>query len=136
MTDTDTDPTTANAAVDQLVSDSRRSTDFPVRTSFLQSPGRTGGGPLSSLVSARDKRALLLYLLTITKASKEPWEVTLPSVAWARILDLPAPESGSARTAISRAWKRLETLHLIERSAPAHRNSPVLLGESPHPVGG
>lgn len=128
MPDTETEPT-SNDAVDAVVLASRRSNDFPLRYSFLQTPERTGGGPLASLVNARDKRALLLYLLTITKASKEPWEVTLPAAAWARILDFPLPKSRSALTSVSKAWKRLETFRLIERSRKNRSASINLLRE-------
>ncbi len=128
MLDTEMEPT-SNDAVDAVVSTSRRATDFPLRYSFIQAPDRTGGGPLSSLVNARDKRALLLYLLTITKASKEPWEVTLPATAWARILDFPLPKSRSALTSISKAWRRLETFQLIQRSRKNRSVSINLLRE-------
>jgi hypothetical protein len=69
---------------------------------------------LAELVRRHDDRALDLYLLFRAVASGGDWAVTESSQLWARALDLGT--GPSARAAISKAWKRLEDLMLIERT--------------------
>lgn len=104
--------------VDQIVSVSGR-TNFPLRRSFLQQKAETGKllpGPLSNLVRAGDLRGLLLYLLLLTKASKEPWDSSMHSAVWARALGIALPTSKTATSAISKTWLRLERHNLISRT--------------------
>ena len=69
--------------VDEIVATSRRtSKGFPVRQSFLQvrdAEGEPRPGPLGPLVTAGDLRAVLLFLLLLTKASAPPWDAGLPA---------------------------------------------------------
>lgn len=113
-------PTVTSAdTVDEIVASAkRRKGDFRLRHGFLQRrlKGNPVPGPVAELVRSRDRRALLLFLLLATKASAEPFNVALPSAVWARALGIELPETRSARSAISRTWKRLEDLHLVSRS--------------------
>jgi DNA-binding transcriptional ArsR family regulator len=87
----------------------------PIRRSFVQpldKAERPLGGPLAQLVRHRDERALVLYLLALTMASKDPWDVKRHSKIWARALDLGS--TSSSREAVSKAWRRLRDLKLIE----------------------
>lgn len=104
--------------IDQMISVSGR-TSFPLRRSFLQQKtenGKLRSGPLASLVRAGDLKGLRLYLLLLTKASKEPWDSSLHAAVWARALGLDLPTSKTATSAISKAWLRLERHKLITRS--------------------
>jgi hypothetical protein len=117
-TDTKQPPEVTPAeTVDEIVAVSKRQKFFPLRRDFLQRTvdGNPVAGPLSELVKAGDKRALLLYSLLLTKASAEPWDAALPSVVWARALDLPLPDSKGARSTISKVWLRLENHGLVRR---------------------
>ncbi len=103
--------------VDEIVAVSRRHRFFPLRRDFLQRTldGKPVPGPLSALVKAGDQRALLLYLLLLTKASSDPWDAALPSTVWARALGLPLPGSRGARSTVSKIWLRLQGHQLIRR---------------------
>lgn len=134
---TDTDaaplppPPTAHTTVDAMVADAKRS-DLPIRTSFLQQDTPDGGirpGPLATFVRTGDLRGLLLWMLTVTKASGNDFSVTLAATVWARALGLILPDSKSARTAVSKAWHRLEGRKLIERQRVGRRTRVVLLLE-------
>jgi hypothetical protein len=70
---------------------------------------------MSGLVAAGDHRALLLYLLLLTKASAPPWNAALPSAVWARALGINQPMSKTATSIVSKAWLRLERRQLISR---------------------
>jgi hypothetical protein len=111
------EPTSADA-VDEIVTISKRRQSFPLRPTFVQLTAgeQSAGGPLSYLVRSGDHRALLLFLLLLTKASSDPWDATLPSAAWARALAIELPTSKSARTSVSKTWKRLENIGLVQRS--------------------
>jgi hypothetical protein len=65
-------------------------------------------------VRRHDDRALDLYLLFRAVASARDWAVTESSQLWARALDLGTDASAGA--AISKTWKRLEDLGLVERA--------------------
>lgn len=90
----------------------------PLRTEFLQithSDGTRTPGPLASFVTAGDLRALMLYLLLVTKASAGDFEAALAAPVWARALDLWNPTGKTATSTISKIWLRIERRHLIER---------------------
>lgn len=110
-------PATPHDTVDAIADASRR-TAFPLRRAFLQQKrgGKARPGPLARFVSAGDRTALLLYFLALTKASQEPWDVSLHSAVWARALDLPLPDTATARGRVSKAWSRLVDRHLVIRS--------------------
>ncbi|WP_420437354.1 hypothetical protein [Candidatus Poriferisodalis sp.] len=81
---------------------------------------------MATFVSNGDRTGLLLYLLVLTKASSEPWDVSLHSSVWARAMGLPNPDSAAARGRVSKAWKRLAERNLVERSR-RHRYAVVSL---------
>ena len=108
---------TSHETVDELVRLSNRS-EVPLRNDFLQiieDDGTRRPGPLASFVSAGDQRALLLYLLLVTKASAGDFEVALGAPVWARALGLWDPTGKSATSTISKVWLRIERRGLIER---------------------
>jgi hypothetical protein len=87
----------------------------PIRRGFVQPDDRNlrpQGGPLAALVRNRDRRALILFLLVLTSASKAPFNVSRDSTLWSRALDLGTGRSG--REAISKTWQRLRALNLVE----------------------
>lgn len=104
-----------DAAVEAVLQQSgRRGHHIGLRRAFVQRGklGRSTPGPLADLVRRHDDRALDLYLLLKGKASGEPWTVHLPAVAWARCLGL---DEVAGRSAVSKAWQRLERLELVAR---------------------
>ena len=111
--------------------DSRRVRRSPIRIAFLQQSADTGDpipGPLAEFVKTSDHRGLLLWMLTLTKASGEDFSVTLAATVWARALGFELPETKSSRTAISKTWTRLERRHLIMRQrAGRHTRIRLLL---------
>ena len=111
-------PATTHDTVDEIVKTAVRS-EFPLRRTFIQQKGREPsqpGPPLAGLVTAGDRVGLLLYFLALTKASQEPWDVSLHSAVWARALGIPEPNSTVARTRISKTWSRLIARKLVARS--------------------
>lgn len=80
------------------------------------------GSTLARMVRARKHRALLLYLLLL---ASWPWladrREPLPAGVWVRALTAPKGLTWSAST-LSRAWKDLEDLGLIDR----HREDRLL----------
>lgn len=118
---------TTHDTVDEIVRGSKRQA-VPLRRSFIQQKsGRASlPGPLAPFVSARDRIGLLLYLLTLTRASHKPWDVSLHSAVWARALGLPEPTTDYTRTRVSKAWGRLERKKLVKRSR-YHRLAKVTL---------
>lgn len=110
---------TADETVDGLVAASRRLGGFPLRREFLQQADdhdQRIPGPLASLVVTGDRRALLLYLLLVTKASSAPWDARLPAAVWARALGVDLPTTKTAASTISKAWLRLERRQLVRRA--------------------
>lgn len=105
------------ATVDDLVRTAKRKGNAtPIRRTFVQRADRARraeGAPLAELVRRRDTRALVLYLLVLTRISngKDGWNVRRDSRMWARALDLSDTRSG--REAVSKAWRRLRELRLI-----------------------
>jgi DNA-binding transcriptional ArsR family regulator len=85
---------------------------------------------MAGIVTAGDHRALLLYLLLVTKASADPWDATLPSPVWARALGIPLPTSKTARSTVSKAWMRLERHGLVRRERANRMAKVFLLDES------
>ena len=109
---------TPDETVDEIVAQSGRAA-VPIRVAFLQEKERGGGvrpGPLADFVHSGDWRGLILYLLALTKASSEPWDTALPASVWARALGIELPQSNTATSTISKAWKRIEDRRLVERS--------------------
>ena len=108
------------ATVDQTIDEimAARRSNTPLRRSFLQqgTPTDPEPGPLQEFVTNGDHRGLLLYLLALGKASAEPWDTALAAAVWARALGIELPESATAASTISKAWKRIEGRNLIRRS--------------------
>jgi hypothetical protein len=83
----------------------------PIRRVFTQIRVRGGGaGPLAAFVRERRRRALDLYLLLHALASARPYDVTLATPVWARLLGLSGSSVGSVMT---RQWNWLEEHKLI-----------------------
>jgi hypothetical protein len=75
----------------------RKAKATPIRRVLVQPHERAAqshGGPLAQLVRRRDRRALVLYLMIVTMASKEPWDVTRDAQIWARFLSYQDPTRG------------------------------------------
>jgi len=106
---------TADQTVDEITAARQQST--PLRRSFLQqsTPAGPVPGPLQGFVTNGDHRGLLLYLLALAKASAKPWDTALAAAVWARALGMELPETATATSAVSKAWKRLEDRDLIRR---------------------
>ena len=123
-------PASGHDTVDAIAGSTRRSA-FPLRRAFIQQKreGAPGPGPLASFVSAGDRTALLLLFLTLTKASREPWDVALHSAVWARALGFPEPMSQTARGRVSKAWARLVERKLVTRSRRGRTAEFTLLRE-------
>lgn len=115
---------TAQDTVDYLVQRSKRKDSVQLRRGFIQ-VGRGPGskpGRLHEFVTARDERALDLYLLVRLLAVGHPYQVEQPSGVWARAMDL-GTEGSAAR--VSRVWPRLERMKLIERVGRRGRDTLV-----------
>lgn len=111
-------PATTHDTVDAIVDTAVRP-EFPLRRTFIQQKGiepPLPGPPLAGLVTAGDRVGLLLYFLALTKASREPWDVSLHSAVWARALGIPEPNTTVARTRVSKTWGRLVARKLVARS--------------------
>ncbi|MGH9116701.1 MAG: hypothetical protein ACRD0A_02125 [Acidimicrobiales bacterium] len=106
--------------------------ELPIRKTFLQQGrGRVRTpGPLASLVRNHDERALDLYLLVHAVCSGEGFDVTMPAGVWARSIGLANTSSG--RSTISKAFRRLDELGLIERARDGSRAKATLLDEGGH----
>jgi hypothetical protein len=120
------------AALDALLERSNRDA-VPIRRSFTQQRVRGGGpGPLATFVRQRRRRALDLYLLAHAVASARPYDVTLESTVWGRLLGLSGRNVGSM---ISRQWNWLEEHQLIKTFRTERLRTVVLLREdgSGHP---
>ncbi len=135
-------PPTATQAdtIAALLERSKRA-EVPIGKTFAQQgTGKVRDpGLLAALVSNHDERALDLYLLAHAAASAEPFDVVLPADAWARALGMAA--TASARSAVSKAFRRLERLDLVRRDRAGSRSRITLLDESgsgdpyAHPAG-
>lgn len=92
----------------------RKSSSTPIRRSFVQPGDRSAqrmGGPLADIVRRRDLRGLVLYLMVLTLASKDPWNVCRDSRIWARLLDLSDTPEG--RAIVSKVLRRLRNMDLV-----------------------
>lgn len=109
--------------------DRARRAEVPIRKTFLQQGrGRVRvAGPAAALTSNHDERALDLYLLLHAVASADPYDVSLSAAAWARAIGLSGTASG--RSAISKAFRRLSQLGLVERAHTGRRGRMTLLDE-------
>lgn len=116
------EPATTHDTVDAIANATRRSA-FPIRRAFIQQKdagGQSMPGPLASFVAGSDLLGLRLYFLAVTKASEDPWDISLHSAVLARGLGLPNPTSAATRGRISKAWTRLVERNLVSR-ARRHR---------------
>ncbi len=111
------EPATTHDTVDAIAASATRKA-FPLRRTFIQQKHcrASAPGPLARFVTAGDRTALLLYFLALTKASDDPWDVSLHSAVWARALGLPNPNSAATRSRVSKAWTRLVDRNLVVRS--------------------
>lgn len=102
---------------------------LPIRRSFVQGGARRAPepGPLARFIRRHDDRALDLYLLVRAAASGDPWDVTLHSNVWARMLYL--KQGAGATSAISKTWRRLEEAQLITRVRRGPLTSVTVLRE-------
>jgi hypothetical protein len=99
----------------------------PIRRSFTQQRQRGGGpGPLAGFVRERRRRAFDLYLLLHAAASAAPYDVTLESTVWARLLGM---TSGSPAALITRQWNWLQEQQLISSKRVDKLRSVQLLRE-------
>lgn len=122
----------SDETVDEIVALAGRAA-VPIRVEFLQRRDAEGveqPGVLADFVRSGDLRGLILYLLMLTKASSEPWDVALPSAVWARALGMDLPQSNTANSTISKAWKRIEDRGLIARGRRKRMAEITLLRES------
>ncbi|MEV0158393.1 hypothetical protein AB0H57_32605 [Micromonospora sp. NPDC050686] len=123
MTETVTSAPTSSPASTREWLLGRSKRDFvPIRRVFVQRPPgvEPREGPLAEFVRRRQKRALLAYLIISAGISAEHpetgWSVTLPSGAWARLMDTTlAAQPESALTAVSKTLTWLEQRELIAR---------------------
>ncbi len=105
----------------------RRSTTA-IRRAFLQDPRqRSRPGPLADIVRAHRGRALDLLLLLHCGAAADPWDVTLPAMAWARALGM--PQTTSSETTISKNWTWLEEQGLVRSQRVRRLRQAFLLKE-------
>jgi hypothetical protein len=122
----DDQPATIEDTVAALVRRAhRKGGHVAIRKVFLQQGRgrRTQPGPLATLVTNSDDLALRAYLFARLMASAEPWDVTLRSDAWVRMLALEQNRSlASARSLVSKALRRLENAHLITRARVGRRS--------------
>lgn len=121
---------TSDDTIQHLLTRSHRRSDaVPIAKTFLQQ-GRgsvRAPGPLAALVRRHDERALDLFLLARAVATSPPYDITEAAAVWARTLDLSASET--AKTAVSKAFARLEKLQLIVRSRNGRRLRVTLLAD-------
>lgn len=110
------DRATSHDTIDAIAAGTQRGA-FPVRRSFIQQKvdGRSVPGPLATFVAGSDLLGLRLYFLALTKASVDPWDVSLHSAVLARALGLPRPMSVATRGRVSKAWSRLVDRKLVRR---------------------
>lgn len=106
--------------------------DLPIRKTFVQQGrGRVRKpGPLATLVRHHDERALDLYLLVHAVCSGDGFHVTMPAGVWARAIGI--SDTGSARSTISKAFRRVEDLAVLTRTRDGSRSKATLLDEGGH----
>ena len=106
-----------------------RSGNVPLRWTFVQQGSRTAPrpGPLASLVRNGDRRGLDAYLLLKAVASAPPFNSHRGSDVWARALRHTGVTAN--QQTMSRIWRRLENLGLVERSKSGRLANVTLLKE-------
>lgn len=115
-----------HAALEALLERSGRD-GVPIRRSFTQLRTRGGGaGPLAAFVTDRRRRALDLYLLLHAVASASPYDSTMESSVWARLLGM---DTSSAGSMITRQWNWLEQRNLVASRRVERLRSLTLLRE-------
>jgi hypothetical protein len=94
-----------------LTKSKRKQPEVPIRAAFVQMGPSLArhAGPLAGLVRRHDWLALDLFLLSHAVASARPFHVRLPAPVWARAFKVPT-------TTVSKAWRRLDELHLVSRA--------------------
>lgn len=104
-------------------------TGVPVRRAFVQRGTQTKPAPglLAQLVRNGDQRGLDLYLLLKAVASAEPFNSHRGAAVWARALHHTG-KTASTQT-ISKIWRRLDDLGLVERSKHGRVADVTLLRE-------
>jgi len=112
---------------------------LPLSLSFTQSRSdnnRAGPGPLAEFVRRGRETALEQYLLlhAIASSGKEGYDVRLPAGAWARAIGgWFDPKTGkvedAALHAVSRNWKLLRELHLVETTRVGRQVRAALLAD-------
>ena len=108
----------------------RKSAATPIRRTFVQRSDKVAqadGAPLADLVRRRDRRGLILYLMVITLASTEPWNVSRDARIWARLLDLSEDKAG--RATVSKVIRRLRDLNLVDSKRRGRKADLTLLLE-------
>ncbi|MGW5932440.1 hypothetical protein ACWF2L_40380 [Streptomyces anulatus] len=108
-----------------LKASGRRNHTVPIRRSFLQvpGPGARGQAPMQVLVSRKQERPLDAYLLFAAVSTGEDFSVTEWSTSWARSLGIFEEKTGGA--AVSRAWRVLRELRIVETSRGEGRRTRV-----------
>lgn len=125
-------PTVTQAETIEALLERSKRAEVPIRKTFVQQgKGKVRDpGPIAPLVSNHDERAIDLYLLAHAIASADPFDVVLPASTWARALGLSA--TASARSAVSKAFRRLVDLNLVERDRAGSLSRITLLDEGGH----
>jgi hypothetical protein len=117
-------PASPESTIEALLRRSKR--EFvPIRRTFVQQGehGKWRPGPLADFVHSHDERGLKLYLLFLSMASCEPWDVTLPAGVWARATGI-----GSV-AGVSKVWKRLADRKLVSRGRSGRKAEITALRE-------
>lgn len=120
---------TQDETIQALVERSKRKKGPRLRWTFLREQvghRKYVPGPLHVFVRNHDDRALDLYLLALLVAAGKPYAVSFDAIVWARALGNPRP---SGVNAVSRAWKRLVDMRLIERRREKSKAVITLLQE-------
>jgi len=123
--------TPRETVADLLTSANRRGPDaaVPVRRSFVQRGTLSAPEPglLATLVHNGDQRGLDLYLLLKAVASSAPYNSHRGAAVWARALRHTS-KSASPQT-ISKIWRRLDDLNLVQRDRVGRLADITLLSE-------
>lgn len=115
----------AEAALKSLIASSGNRVDAPIRNTFARSDGESLP-PLAVLASRGGRGgaglAIKLYIALIWRCSSGDFATQLPARLWARLLDLPSPDSLGSRR-VKDALITLSELRLIRletvRGAPS-----------------
>lgn len=114
-------PLTQAETIEWLLNRSQRTNrTVPIRRAFVQDTEdgpilRQKPGPLRQLM--RHERALDLLLLVYAVTSGGDFSVTERAETWGRASGLSFATDGSASATVSRQWRKLDDLRLIERSS-------------------